>query len=608
MIEVKNLVKKYGNHTAVDHLNFTIEEGHVYGFLGPNGAGKSTTMNIMTGYLGATEGEVLINGHDILKEPEEAKKQIGYLPELPPLYMEMTVHEYLEFVAELKGIAKNKREESINEVEKMVKIWEVENRLIRNLSKGYRQRVGLAQAVLGFPKIIILDEPSVGLDPKQIIEIRELIRKLAKKHTVILSSHILAEVREVCDYIMIISGGKLVASDTTENLENMMSGKGQIEVEAKASRDEMDHIIRRTGKIKEVKYRTSASGITTAQIIAKGGEDIREELFLAFSHADVPMLTLNQSKTTLEEIFLELTQGSGNRMIRRRSKMRAIYKRELRSYFHSMIGYVFIAFLVAYTGIYFLAYNLNYGYPYFSYVLSGILFVYLVAIPILTMRCFAEDKKNKTDQMLLTAPVSLFEIVLGKYLAMVTVIGIPNVIFCAFPLIIKAQGTAYLKVDYISIGVFFLLGCVYAAIGMFLSALTESQMIAFISTFGILLILYLWNGILSMLPSSAVSGLVGVLIILTLIVVYIYQMTGNIVIAGVIEAVGVIAGVVVYFVKSSLYENLLTKMLGRLALADVFTDITSNSIVDITGIALYLSLIVVFVFLTVQAIQKRRWN
>ena len=288
--------------------------------------------------------------------------------------------------------------------------------------------------------------------------------------------------------------------------------------------------------------------------------------------------------------------------------MRAIYKRELRSYFHSMIGYVFIAFLVAYTGIYFLAYNLNYGYPYFSYVLSGILFVYLVAIPILTMRCFAEDKKNKTDQMLLTAPVSLFEIVLGKYLAMVTVIGIPNVIFCAFPLIIKAQGIAYLKVDYISIGVFFLLGCVYAAIGMFLSALTESQMIAFISTFGILLILYLWNGILSMLPSSAVSGLVGVIIILTLIVVYIYQMTGNIVIAGVIEAVGVIAGVVVYFVKSSLYENLLTKMLGRLALADVFTDITSNSIVDITGIALYLSLIVVFVFLTVQAIQKRRWN
>ena len=230
--------------------------------------------------------------------------------------MEMTVREYLEFAAELKGIAKDKRESQIEDVIRLAKLRDVENRLIQNLSKGYKQRVGLAQAVLGFPEIIILDEPTVGLDPKQIIEIRELIRKLAQKHTVILSSHILAEVREVCDYIMIISGGKLVASDTTENLENMMSGKGQIEVEAKASKEEIDHIIHRTGKIKEVTYRTSASGITTAQITAKGGEDIREELFLAFSHADIPLLTLNQSKVTLEEIFLELTQGSGSRMIK----------------------------------------------------------------------------------------------------------------------------------------------------------------------------------------------------------------------------------------------------------------------------------------------------
>ena len=320
MIEVRNLVKKYGNHLAVDHLDFTIEEGHIYGFLGPNGAGKSTTMNIMTGYLGATEGRVLINGHDILKEPEEAKKHIGYLPEIPPLYTEMTVREYMEFAAELKRIPKNKREESINEVEKLVKIKDVESRLIKNLSKGYRQRVGLAQAVLGFPEIIILDEPSVGLDPKQIIEIRELIRKLAKKHTVILSSHILAEVREVCDYIMIISGGKLVASDTTENLETMMSGKGQIEIEAKASKEEMDHVLHTTNKIKEVRYRTSASGVTTAHITAKGGEDIREELFLAFSHADIPLLTLNQNKTTLEEIFLELTQGNGSRMMKEEKK------------------------------------------------------------------------------------------------------------------------------------------------------------------------------------------------------------------------------------------------------------------------------------------------
>lgn len=309
MIEVKNLVKKYGNHTAVDHLNFTIEEGHVYGFLGPNGAGKSTTMNIMTGYLGATEGEVLINGHDILKEPEEAKKQIGYLPELPPLYMEMTVREYLEFVAELKGIAKNKREESINEVEKMVKIWEVENRLIRNLSKGYRQRVGLAQAVLGFPKIIILDEPSVGLDPKQIIEIRELIRQLSKKHTVILSSHILAEVREVCDYILIISKGKLVASDTPENLERNLGDSDLIEIETKASPDEVRRILETVDGIRSISTKHLENGITWAQIQEKKNTDIREKVFQAFAQNHQPLLKLNPLQVSLEDVFMELTQS-----------------------------------------------------------------------------------------------------------------------------------------------------------------------------------------------------------------------------------------------------------------------------------------------------------
>ena len=309
MIEVKNLVKKYGNHTAVDHLNFTIEEGHVYGFLGPNGAGKSTTMNIMTGYLGATEGEVLINGHDILKEPEEAKKQIGYLPELPPLYMEMTVREYLEFVAELKGIAKNKREESINEVEKMVKIWEVENRLIRNLSKGYRQRVGLAQAVLGFPKIIILDEPSVGLDPKQIIEIRELIRQLSKKHTVILSSHILAEVREVCDYILIISKGKLVASDTPENLERNLGDSDLIEIETKASPDEVRRILETVDGIRSISTKHLENGITWAQVQEKKNTDIREKIFQAFAQNHQPLLKLNPLQVSLEDVFMELTQS-----------------------------------------------------------------------------------------------------------------------------------------------------------------------------------------------------------------------------------------------------------------------------------------------------------
>ena len=288
--------------------------------------------------------------------------------------------------------------------------------------------------------------------------------------------------------------------------------------------------------------------------------------------------------------------------------MLAIYKRELKSYFQSMVGPVFVAFLIAFTGIYFMAYNMTAGYPYFSYTLSGSLIVFIVGIPLITMRSFSEERKNKTDQLLLTAPVSLGQVVLGKYLAMVTVIAVPNVIFCIFPLIIKSQGTAYLTVDYLSILVFFLLGCVYAAIGMFLSALTESQIIAFISTFGILLILYLWDGILSMLPGSAVSGLVGVLILMAVVVVYIWRMTDNMVLSGGIGTAGVIAAVVVYAVKSEVYENLLSNLLGKMAIANVFTGITSNNIVDVTGIALYLSLIAVFVFLTVQAIQKRRWS
>lgn len=308
MIEVRNLVKKYGDHLAVDHLDFKIETGRIYGFLGPNGAGKSTTMNIMTGYLGATEGEVIINGHDILKEPEEAKRHIGYLPEQPPLYMDMTVREYLEFAAELKGLKKRQSSGEIAEVEKLVKIKDVEHRLIKNLSKGYRQRVGLAQAVLGFPEIIILDEPSVGLDPKQIIEIRELIRKLAKNHTVILSSHILAEVREVCDHIMIISKGRLVASDTPENLERMLGQNHIVEIETKTSPAEIRRILKNVPGIEMIETQPAANGITKGSIREKKGEDIRESVFRAFASAGIPLLTLKVSETSLEDVFMELTQ------------------------------------------------------------------------------------------------------------------------------------------------------------------------------------------------------------------------------------------------------------------------------------------------------------
>lgn len=304
MIEVKNLVKRYGNHLAVDHLNFSVEQGQIYGFLGPNGAGKSTTMNIMTGYLGATEGEVIIHGHDILKEPELAKKCIGYLPEIPPLYVDMTVSEYLWFAAELKKIPKNEIEEQVEKVIELVRLRDVEGRLIKNLSKGYRQRVGLAQAVLGFPEIIILDEPTVGLDPKQIIEIRELIRELAKNHTVILSSHILAEVREVCDHIMIISKGQLVASDTPENLERIMQGSGVVELETDAEEETVEEILKLLPG--EVTWQIhSENEHTWAQVSAQ--EDIRKNIFNTFAQAGCPLLTMQKVNVSLEDVFLELT-------------------------------------------------------------------------------------------------------------------------------------------------------------------------------------------------------------------------------------------------------------------------------------------------------------
>ena len=261
VIEVKNLVKDYGGHLAVDHLSFAIEDGQIYGFLGPNGAGKSTTMNIMAGYLGATEGQVCINGHDILEDAEEAKRCIGYLPELPPLYVDMTVDEYLKFAAELKRIPKKEQEESIEQAAAMAKLSDVRGRLIRNLSKGYRQRVGLAQAMLGMPPVIILDEPTVGLDPKQIIEIRELIRSLGKKHTVILSSHILSEITSICDHVMIISHGKLVASDTPENLGRYMKNSDIMELQIRGSREACDRARELLKKIKGLEIKAAAASL-----------------------------------------------------------------------------------------------------------------------------------------------------------------------------------------------------------------------------------------------------------------------------------------------------------------------------------------------------------
>ena len=296
MIEVKNLVKKYGDHTAVDHLSFHVDKGQIYGFLGPNGAGKSTTMNIMTGYIASTSGEVLIDGHNILEEPEAAKKCIGYLPEQPPLYFDMTVAEYLKFAAELKKVPKNERETQIEQVMELTGITAMANRLIKNLSKGYKQRVGLAQAILGYPEIIILDEPTVGLDPKQIIEIRELIRKLSEEHTIILSSHILSEVSAVCDYIMIINHGKLVASDTTENLMNHSLGSNTLELTVKGEKQDVEKMLRDVEEIQKLEWKPGENEKTVSMVITTEEKtDIREKLFYMMAEAKMPKYAVYES-------------------------------------------------------------------------------------------------------------------------------------------------------------------------------------------------------------------------------------------------------------------------------------------------------------------------
>jgi ABC-2 type transport system ATP-binding protein len=333
LIEVKNLVKKYGEHLAVDDLSFTLEKGQILGFLGPNGAGKSTTMNILTGYISATEGTVVINGHDIFDEPEEAKKCIGYLPELPPLYHDMTVREYLNFVADIKSVKKNEKRQMIDRIMRMTKITEVSERLIKQLSKGYKQRVGLAQAIVGFPEVIILDEPTVGLDPMQIIEIRDLIKELSKKHTIILSSHILSEISAICDQVMIINKGRLIVSDTPDNLSRHIGGSTGLHLEVKGEKDTVKKALENITEITKLEFdKNSKEGMVKLSAFSREESDIREAVFYALSDARCPIYEMHTSNMSLEDIFLELTQESkpasnggknSNRLFRKNKKASA---------------------------------------------------------------------------------------------------------------------------------------------------------------------------------------------------------------------------------------------------------------------------------------------
>lgn len=311
MIEVSHLTKRYGTHLAVSDLSFKIEDGQIYGFLGPNGAGKSTTMNIMTGCLAASSGEVRIDGHDIFEDSGAAKRLLGYLPEQPPLYLDRTPREYLTFVGQAKGLSKSQLAEQMERVMSVTQISDVSDRLIKNLSKGYRQRVGIAQALLGDSKIIILDEPTVGLDPRQIIEIRDLIKDLGREHTVILSSHILSEVQAVCQTILIISKGRLVACDTPENLERLFAGSTTVELTAEAPADEATRLLSPLAHVTSLRAEPLDGGRCriTLDTDCPDGDEVCRNAFFAFSRANLPILRMNTARASLEDIFIELTSS-----------------------------------------------------------------------------------------------------------------------------------------------------------------------------------------------------------------------------------------------------------------------------------------------------------
>lgn len=307
MIEIQNLTKRYGQIRAVNNLNFTVEKGEVLGFLGPNGAGKSTTMNIITGYIPSSEGTVKVNGYDIMESPKEVKKLIGYLPEHPPVYLDMTVIDYLNFVADLKMLDKKLKKNQLNDIMELVKIGDHRNRLIKNLSKGYKQRVGLAQSLIGNPQVLILDEPTVGLDPKQIIEIRKLIKALGKEHTIILSSHILPEVSVVCERVVIINNGEIAAIDTPENLSKGLGAATKLLVTIAGPRSSIENAIREIYGVTYVETGVEKDREAFSYIIEADKEiDIRKPLFFAMAKLGYPILELRGLNLSLEDIFLQI--------------------------------------------------------------------------------------------------------------------------------------------------------------------------------------------------------------------------------------------------------------------------------------------------------------
>ena len=314
MIEVKNVTKKYGNFVAVDDINFTINDGEIVGFLGPNGAGKTTTMNVITGFIEKTEGNVIVNGFDTIKKPKKAKKEIGYMPEGVPLYTDLTVREFVTYMAELRKVPKKQKKENVEQVLKETGLDMMQNKLIKNLSRGQKQRVSLAGTLVGDPKILILDEPTVGLDPKQITEIRSLIKNLGKKHTVILSSHILSEVSQICDRVIIINKGKIVATDTPENLERKVSDNNVIYVTVEAPENKVEEMKDKIKGVKSIKLiKTFEDKTRQYEIVGEEGINLNKSIFSEFAKENITIFEMKKAEATLEDAFMQIIKEGGEK-------------------------------------------------------------------------------------------------------------------------------------------------------------------------------------------------------------------------------------------------------------------------------------------------------
>ena len=543
MIEVQHLTKRYGRITAVDDVSFRVERGEILGFLGPNGAGKTTTMRILTGYMPATEGKALVAGFDVFDQPVEAKRRTGYLPETPPLYPDMTVLEYLRFVAKIKGVPSAERRQRIQAVMERTRIADMANRLCGNLSKGYKQRVGLAQALIHNPDVLILDEPTAGLDPKQIIETRELIKGLAGDHTIVLSTHILPEVSQTCQRVVIIAKGKVVAVDTPDNLTARLQGSEMLYVQVDSSGADVSAVLGSVAGVIRIAESDRKNGVVGYEVESERGQDIRRELARTIVGSGWGLLELRPTRISLEEIFLKLTTvesdaapveqtGTEEQMVANGNTL-AIAHKELRAYFVSPIAYVIIggfAFLYGYFYIAILSFfvrqsmqMLQMGGPPTANInemmirplMQNVTVLVLFVMPMITMRTYSEEKRSGTIELLLTSPLTDLQIVLGKFLgamALYVVMLAVTLIHVAILFIYgnpewKPIATAYLGL--------LLLGGSFISLGLFISSLTKNQIVAAMITFAVFLFLWIitWIGSVS---GPTVSGITTYLSIIDL--------------------------------------------------------------------------------------------